>query len=141
MVNFGWKDDYAATTAQTALPVTKEGGGFGAGAVTTPAPLPPPGDRKRMPNTGYALRGYNIFLANPFEDAPTGDNGFTGVIFKSVYGLFEDAPMSSDFRNRIPKGMKVFNKKICSFDFESTVVEDEKEYLDNNVVSFKLLYY
>ena len=88
----------------------------------------------RMPNTDYAFRGYNYFIGDPFEEGVAGDPGFRGQIFKAVYSTNNEDHMSSDFLYRTPKGLRVYGKTICTFDYESKTIASGKEYRRNSGV-------
>ena len=84
-----------------------------------------------FPNVGYAFRGYNILLGNPFHADTDGDPGFRLPIFKASHFGRRNADMSY----RLPNGIHGFKKGICRLDTKSKEIVNEKAYQNDLVKS------
>lgn len=79
--------------------------------------------------------GYDIFLGNPHATSGI-DPGLRGArIFNFTY---EHLQTTLDRRHLIPDGMHILSTPSCAFDFETTLVHDEKSYRDSLEVSVKV---
>ena len=90
---------------------------------------------KTLPNLNWALRGYNILEGNPLFTETDGDQGFKSPIFQETY---EDRtkrflPYRSRFAPQFkkPNGIHIYNKDICTIDFDSVAISNEKKYHDS----------
>ena len=91
-------------------------------------------DVPTLPNVGYAFRGYNIFIGNPFHADTHGDPGFKLPIFKaSQYGR-----TNADMSYRLPDGLFGYKKQICKLDSQSKEISNEKSYQDDLLVKVDL---
>ena len=87
-------------------------------------------DVPTLPNVGYAFRGYNILIGNPFHADTDGDPGFKLPIFKaSQYGR-----KNADMTFRLPNGVYGFKKQICKLDSDSKEISNAKGYQDDLLV-------
>ena len=87
-------------------------------------------DAPTLPNVGYAFRGYNILIGNPFHADTDGDPGFKLPIFKaSQYGR-----RNADMTFRLPDGVYGYKKQICKLDSDSKEISNAKGYQDDLLV-------
>ena len=88
-----------------------------------------------MPNLNWALRGYNILKGNPLFTDTDGDQGFRSPIFQETYGdrIGRFLPYRSRFAPQFkrPNGIHIYNKDICTIDFNSVAISNEKKYHDS----------
>ena len=84
-------------------------------------------DTKKMPNIGYILRGYDIFLGNPMSTMASTDPGFCmQTIFSAKYNL---GKVTADQRYSIPDGTEVLScVGKCSMTFGSSLVAGARSY-------------
>ena len=58
-------------------------------------------------------------------------------IFEAEYADNNVESLSSDSRYRVPKGLRVYNKQICNYEFTSNFIEDlERDAVDKSVIVF-----
>ena len=87
-------------------------------------------DAPTLPNVGYAFRGYNILIGNPFHADTDGDPGFKLPIFKaSQYGR-----RNADMTFRLANGVYGYKKQICKLDSDSKEISNAKGYQDDLLV-------
>ena len=87
-------------------------------------------DVPSLPNVGYAFRGYNIIIGNPFHADTDGDPGFKLPIFKAEQFGRKNADMSF----LLPEGIYGYKKEICKLDSDSKEISNEKMYQDDLLV-------
>ena len=98
-------------------------------------------DTKKMPNIGYILRGYDIFLGNPMSTMASTDPGFCmQTIFSAKYNL---GKVTADQRYSIPDGTEVLScVGKCSMTFGSSLVAGASSYTSSlDIKVTKLLFF